>query len=462
MDSEMNVTAPHRPQFDHQNHVKDDNTHSHVSSERRETMPDTTFGIRFSVSQVCLLLCVLALAGCAASPEKAPEAELNHWSITRSVPSKNAMVTLFDPLDLAHHEGDPEDWYRYDFAFANDLETGRFAAVMSDKPGNFLVRLTSGPLSTYETQAAGPRASMRLRVINHRLLLSGGDAWPSRIQRSRIVSFDPRWIAFENGDYRVIITALDRQKGARHDFVFQLLPVDDILSVSYAPGIPYLVMGEAPGVVGIQAGGLSYREACARVPDTAVWSPLTSSTLPLPGSRATINIAQALHRRGNSLQVSRNNASLPIVVARNPVPGALGLFIQPDSWETDASATNGEVAVSTRVLCAVTIKEVVPGNDDFELRIEPLPGARDPLTVARTRSLNERFENWVRLTSDPAWRYKSAQIQRTVDHRSRLLGIMDYLDLSAKHSESLLQESNGNLANRLLDHMSIDSQQPDH
>jgi hypothetical protein len=367
------------------------------------------------------------------------------------------MITLFDPADLAHHEVDPEGWYRYDFAFANDLETGRFAAVMSDRPGSFDVRLTTGPLTEDEQHAAGPRAIQRLRVINHRLLLAGGDAWPSQLRSTRASQYDPGWINFENGDYQVIITALDRQQGARLDFVFQLLPVDDIQSVTYAPGIPYLVAGESPGVVGIDAGGLSYRESCGHVPDTAAWSPLTSMTLPLPGSMATIDLAADFHTRGRALQASGSNAAIPIVVARSTEPGSIGLYIKPDNWVANAHVANGEVPVTIRVLCAVTIRGVVPGIDGFALQIEPLPDARDRLPAALPRELVASFDNWVRVSGDPAWRFKSAQIKRTRDQRALLLGIIDYLALSAKHSESLLGETNSVLAARLLEHMGVEA-----
>lgn len=409
---------------------------------------------RLNKALIWLTAYAALLAGCATSTAPVQvEEQPTYWSISRSVESASGMVTLFDPVDLRHHEADPEDWYLYDFAFANDLETGRFAAVMTEQPGNFHVRLTSGPLTELERTQAGPRAMMRLRVINDRLLLSGGDTWPSERKSSRAHAYDNRWINFANGDYRIIITALDRRQGAAHDFVFQIIPVEDMLSVAYAPGIPYLVMGQSPGVVGINAGGLSYRESCSAVPSTAEWSPLTSIDLPVPGSEATIAVAANLHERGTSRQKAGLDASLPIVVARNPEPGTVGLYIEPDRWDENAYVSHGEVPVTTRILCAVNILGVAPDREGFRLQIEPLRSDRQRLTPTQVRDLVDTFDNWVRVTGDPAWLFKSAQIQRTRDQRSLMLGIMDYLDLNVRHSESLLQENTSGLAVRLLEHM---------
>lgn len=404
---------------------------------------------------ISLSVTLMLLAGCAA-PEKPPvETAPDYWSVSRSVESDAGMVTLFDPTDLAHQEKNPEGWYRYDFAFANDLESGRFAAVYTDKPGTLNVRLTTGPLTDIEQAAAGPNASLRLRIINHRILLSGGDTWPSNVQSAMALAADPRWIGFENGDYRVVITILDRQQGANHDVVFQLFREDNIVNVDHAPGIPYLVVGQKAKVLGIGAGGLRFNESCGRVPTSATWSPLSSSQLPLPGDVATINVASRLHGKGFQLQSDGLHAAVPVLVARNPVAGTLGIYIEPESWPNTA-ALNGEVPVKTRVLCAVAIQSVVPGIEGFELLIEPLPGAQDPIHPTVHRQLVEHFDTWIRQSGDPAWRFKSAQIQRTQGHRSLLLGMMKYLKLSAKHTEALLMESNAQLASRLMEHMRND------
>jgi hypothetical protein len=364
------------------------------------------------------------------------------------------MVTLFDPVDLSHHEADPEDWYCYDFAFANDLDTGRFVAVITDTLGSFNVRLTTGPLTEEEHIAAGPPATQRLRVIDHRLLLAGGDAWPSTAQGARALAHDPRWISIDNGDYQVIITALDRKQGARQDLMIQFISVEDIKSVAYAPGVPYLVVGEAHGVVGISAGGKHYRESCAGLPSSAVWSPPTSLSVPVPGSMTTIDLSARLHARGRALQASSSNAAIPIVIARNPDADSVGFFIRPENWPSHAAAANGELPIRTRILCAVRILGVVPDTDRFMLQVEALPAALDMIPRPELHELTASFENWVRTTSDPAWRYRSAQIQRTRDQRSVILGIMEYLTLTAQHGESLLQEDNATLAVLLPDHMS--------
>lgn len=405
----------------------------------------------------CLAISSVLLASCSTPKPPPPvEAPPEYWSISRTVASDNGMVTLFDPTDLAHHQVDPEGWHHYDFAFANDLETGRFAAVYTDISGAQKVRLTIGPLTDDEQLAAGPNAEMRLRVTNFRLLLTGGDAWPSDQQDIYTYALDSRWVNIDNGDYRVIITALERQLGAQHDIVIQLIPVEDMISVSYAPGIPYLVPSELAQIKGIGAGGLRYQESCGAVQRTAMWSPLSSENLPLPGSIATLAIPEELYSRGRQLQAANHNAAVPILVARNPTPGSVGLFIEPDSWQPDAIATRGEVPVTTRVLCAVKIRSVVPDAEGIELEIDPLMAPLDRLSSDTTQRLIEQFNTWIRLSGDPAWRFKSAQIQRTSNQRSVLLGIMSYLTLGAKHTESLLLETNEGLANRLFEHMSLE------
>lgn len=403
-----------------------------------------------------LLLCAAFVTGCATPQRTLTTTDFEHWSISRTVNSELGMITLFDPTNLAHHESDPADWFQYDFAFANDLETGRFAAAMTDRPGTHQVRITTGSLSFEEKLFAGPRATLRLRIINGRLLLAGGDAWPSQDNKATTYAHDPRWIHFENGDYEVIVTALDRLQGAQHDLVFQLLIVEDMLSVSYAPGIPYLVPGQPPGVAGLGAGGLHFHETCADVPKTAMWSPLTTPSLPMPGSVATLNLVANLQEQGQTVKVGSASAALPIVVARSTAPGSVGIYIEPDPWPSNAIAANGEVPVTTRMLCAVKINGVEPGIERFALQIEPLTNDHDPLPPSVKKKLTTSFERWVRLTSDPAWHYKSAQINRTRADRNILLGIMDYLPLNSKHAESLLIESNSILADRLIEHMTLD------
>jgi len=403
---------------------------------------------------LCLSLATVLLASCATPPLPPPPAPApQYWSVSRNVSSDSSMVTLFDPTDLAHHQTDPEGWHRYDFAFASDLESGRFAAVYTDIVGNHRVRLTKGPLTDEEKLAAGPDAVLRLRVINRRLLLAGGDTWPSNVQGAYSHALDPRWIDIDNGDYRVVITALERQLGARHDIVIQLIPEEDMIAVSYAPGIPYLVPGELARVKGVGAGGLRYQESCGDVRRTATWSPLSSVNLPLPGTVSTMDIASSLYQRGSQLQTANRNAAVPILVARNPTPGTVGLFIEPDTWQPDAVAVNGEIPVTTRVLCAVRIRSVVADVEGFELELDPLIAPIDRLSHETSQRLTRTFDNWIRLSGDPAWRFKSAQIKRTRGQRAVFLGIMENLSLSAKHTESLLLETNKGLAKRLIEHM---------
>ena len=176
----------------------------------------------------------------------------------------------------------------------------------------------------------------------------------------------------------------------------------------------------------------------------------------MPGSVATLNLVANLQEQGHTVKVGSASAALPIVVARSSAPGSVGIYIEPDPWPSNAIAANGEVPVTTRMLCAVKINGVEPGIERFALQIEPLTNDHDPLPPSVKKKLTTSFERWVRLTSDPAWHYKSAQINRTRADRNILLGIMDYLPLNSKHAESLLIESNSILADRLIEHMTLD------
>ncbi len=68
--------------------------------------------VKVSVRCFSLALCILVLVGCAAPKVTPQKSEPQHWSFSQTVQSDHSMITLFDPADLAHHEGEPEDWYR--------------------------------------------------------------------------------------------------------------------------------------------------------------------------------------------------------------------------------------------------------------------------------------------------------------------------------------------------------------
>ncbi len=401
------------------------------------------------------------LAACASTPPPEPEEQGGpYWSYSRVVDTDQTMITLFDPVDLEHHVVDPADWYEYDFAFLEDLAAGRFAAVITGSNGLNTVRVTNAPLSDKELAVAGPDAELRLRVLNDRLLLSDGSAWPSeqRSLQSVLRSADRKnWLTVPNGDYRLTVTALDASAADVHDYVFQLDAIAGIDEVPHAPGIPQLVPGaKVAGVAGVNASGVSFNERCAAVPRKAELSPLVAHRYPLPGAYGDVEISSALSERGRGLQNAGERADLPLVVARNAAVGSFGVYVQPHRWMGDTTDNWGRPVsvVRGRALCAVRITAVESGNAGFVLTVNPLPGARDRLPHGLARELVQRFEQHLRVSSDPAYRFKSAYVQRARDYRSLVLGVMQYLKLSSTQMEELLQMDNQSRAYRLIDLMS--------
>ena len=406
-----------------------------------------------------LAACVV-LVGCAAPPSAAPPPAAERWTISRTVDSADGMVTLFDPAALAHHRADPPDWHEHDFGFMPDLASGRLVAVLTGARGPLDVRLTDAPLSAREAAAAGPRATLRLRVTDERLLLAGGDAWPSVERPEPASPFDERWLALGNGDYEVTIVRLDDVDDTLHDVVFRLEPVESIVSVAHAPGIPQLVVGEPPAVAGVAARGQRFVERCSDVPRTGIWSPPVGGRSPLPGEWGDLEVIESIHDRGLRLQEAALDAGLPLVVARHPTVGELGAFVRPERWLEPVRAANGWAdvrAVRGRASCLVRVTAVADRDDAngaTVLSIDPVPTASDRLPARLRRDLVERYETFVRVTSDPAWRYESARVRRAPDDRSLVFGIMGRLRLSDAERESLLLDSNEARARWLLVRMS--------
>ena len=406
----------------------------------------------------CLAIAALLVA-CASAPPPAPPAPEpeEEWTIERVVDTERGLVTLFDPRDLAHHAAEPADWYRHGFAFRDDLATGRFVAVLTGRDGAFRVRLTSAPLDAELRAAAGPEAVQRLRVQDRRLLLAGGDAWPSLADPRRPAPDDPRWLSVPNGDYRVTLTAIDATRSpALPDFVFRLEPVESIDTVAYAPGMPQLIVGAGPAVAGGDTSALRYAERCGEVVAEAAWSPLADAALPLPGEARVVRVPEALHERRRRLADAALPADAPLIVAREPSVGRLGMQFVPRRWlppYREQGLYRELFEVEGRVSCAVRITGVDGLGDELRLSVEPVPMPRDRLTPELGRELLERFETRLSTSSDPAWRYKGGRARHAPDDASRVLSIIEQLALPAAEVEPLLEASNEARALRLLERL---------
>ena len=411
---------------------------------------------RYKATGVICLTFVLLLPGCASTPDNhpidtAPVGDTSdHWTYSMNVKADRRTIALFDPVDLVQHEAEPANWYLYDFAFANDLATGRFAMFLTGRDDDFQVRITSAPLSDRELAAAGPRAVMRLRVLNNRLYVGGGNSLPSINNRKRLDPYSSNWIGIANGDYRVSMTALDQSDNTLHDYVFQLERVDSMTEVKHAPGIPQLIYGQQLGIAGINAKGLNFRERCSDVKRTAEWSPLLESQLPLPGAIRRVVVPKSLQERGKARMDKGKNSTIPIVISRNPSEEVLGVYLEPSNWDSDVKTFRGDSTVNSMISCAVQITSVNPGERSFTLTIEPAPIAFDRLPDDLARDLAQQFDQWIRLSGDKAWSFKSAMVQRAVDDRSLVLGVLQYMSLSPKETEQLLVLSNEDRARTLL------------
>ncbi len=405
-------------------------------------------------ARLLFVFAIAMLSACGGTPEKetVTQSAAPSWSVQRVVNTDRAMITLLDPSDLAHHQSEPANWYLHDFAINDDLQSGRFAAVLTDRSGKFDVRITFGELTDAEKAAAGSEAKLRLRVINHRLLLSGGETWPSIETDYRQFAHDHRWINVPNGDYGVIITALDPAAG-QSDYVFQLIKVDNLSVVKHAPGVPQLIYGQKASVVGVNSKGFQYHERCLDVPARANWVPLSSRTMPIPGGRESVELPRSMHQWALEQQSSGSNATIPIVLSRNPEVGSYGFYVKPDSWNQSQLQGDGQAMVKTLIRCAVQITGLIPGPDSFELQLKAIPTASDRLSPVKKQAVLEHFKEWMRTTNDPAWRFKTAKVERSADDAAMLLGILDYLNISSKESEKMLPMSNALRVDYLLDRL---------
>lgn len=379
------------------------------------------------------------------------------WSIDKTVHTNNGMITLLDPADLVHHQHDPVNWFLNDFAIEDDLKTGRFAAVLTGSPGTFSVRLTSGGLSEAEQAAAGPYAKLRLRVINHRLLLAGGDTWPYEAVDYRRFAHDHRWIGIDNGDYGVIVTAINPAADAA-DYVFQLTKLSDMTIVKHAPAMPQLVYGKKAAVVGLHANGFEFNERCATTPGKASWIPLARRTMPIPGAIETVEIPRSMHTWALEQSQSGNSPELPLVLSRDPSIGSIGFYIQHGDWRKEQIQGKGQAYVSTLIRCAVEITGVVPEPNSFKLQFKPIPTKSDRLTVIKRKQLDTQFDSWIRLSNDPGWRFKAAKVKRTVKDADAILGVLGYLNISTKEAESMIPMRNAVRVDYLIERLNVTSE----
>ncbi|MBX2825691.1 MAG: hypothetical protein KTR33_13235 [Gammaproteobacteria bacterium] len=379
-----------------------------------------------------------------------------YWSYSRVVQTSQSMVTLFDPTDLRHHQDDPEDWYRYDYGFLDDLESGRFVALTTPYNGQVKVRITSSPLTEIERAAAGPRATLRLRVLNGRLLLAGGDAWPSLKKRVDDLAFDSRYLPFRNGDYRVTATVLDRAKSPGHDVIIQFREVNDIVDVRHAPGFPHLVVGKPAAVTGLNAVGFRFQEECTSIPSVAEWTPLTTQYLPLPGTTDTIEVSDWVYSRGLALQNSGKAAAIPLVLSQNTTAGSVGVYLAPANWQSAHQRQRDRALIQADVLCAVEITGTALSDDKLMLKLRPLPGSSSPIPQPIVSDLANRFAAWARFTNLPGWKFKGEQARRAVNHRSLITGVMSNLNLAPGDAASLLSLSSEARALKVLDRLPVD------
>lgn len=399
-------------------------------------------------------VCLVVFSACASKPQEqeivVPDNSSPAFSVTKVVHSDHSMITLLDPADLVHHQSQPANWFLHDFAIKDDLQSGRFAAVLTGRPGKFNVRVTFGELSQAESAVAGAEAKMRLRVRNNRLLLSGGDTWPSEEFDHRNLVRDARWINIPNGDYGVIITVL-KPGAASSDYVFQLIRVNDMTKVKHAPAVPKLTFGDKAGVVGVNAKGFQYNEQCLDVPAKASWVPLVARTMPIPGAREVVELPKSMHAWAIEQQQAGKAATIPVVMSRDPEAGTYGFYIKPRNWNKEQVQKNGDVLVDTLIRCAVEITGVAATPSDFSLSIRAVPTASDRIPGVKKQQLITGLDQWLRTRNDPDWLYKVAKVKRSADDGAMILGVMEYLKLSSKETEKLLPMSNALRVNFILD-----------
>jgi len=189
------------------------------------------------------------------------------------------------------------------------------------------------------------------------------------------------------------------------------------------------------------------------LPDKALWVPLNSSTMPLPGAVETVELPRYIQSGITMHKRSASSGGMPIVLARNPKVGLYGYYISPSMAAGNYTRNSSSVLVKTLVRCVVKITDVVVQPELFEVKIKAVPTPLGRLSQHERTSLIDEFISWMTYTGDPAWHFKSEMVRRSDSDGAMVLGVLQYLNLSAKESEVLLPMSNALRADYLLDRL---------
>jgi hypothetical protein len=160
-----------------------------------------------------------------------------------SVGTDVAHLILFHPDDLSHRNHDPIAWYGYDFAYRRESAAGRLVAWGTGADGGYLVRLTTGSLTTDEQVRACVSWSYPLVVRHGRVLLDNTDALPGEEQMVEPEELVDTWFDLPNGSYLTTVHPVDRtdeDATALPDYVVTFEPVETIAGIEVANTPPEL------------------------------------------------------------------------------------------------------------------------------------------------------------------------------------------------------------------------------
>lgn len=178
--------------------------------------------------------------------ESAPREPREVGETIVAVPPASSVFLLFHPQDLAHHFGDPPDWWRDGSVVRADLDEGMLLGIDTESDEQMQVRVTAGPLRSDELAHVAGEACFRMDVRRGRLFLGSPRNLPSRMTDlfQRELAVTEAWVDVPRGCWQVTVFAISRPDGTPGPDETGMVqtPVDYVLRFQ-----PVLLLNDVPG-----------------------------------------------------------------------------------------------------------------------------------------------------------------------------------------------------------------------